>query len=223
LVRAFSSDKQITAAIRKSVLFRESNMKLQLTSALVFASLVGAVSAHADDALAGIGQTPASACFKAAAMVSRTGTALPGALRKDALVNCEQALGEKLTPKDRIATLVNRGTIESASGDIGASLADYDAALTINPNTADIYINRGSALLRAARYEEARNDFDKALALGPTNAYVAYFDRGMAQEKSGNITAAYADYKQAAALAPDYKPAKAVLARFQTARPSDHG
>lgn len=198
-------------------------MKLHLTSALVFASLLGAVSAHADDALSGIGQTPASGCFKAAAMVSRTGTALPGALRKDALENCAQALGEKLTPKDRIATLVNRGAIEAASGDIDSSLSDYDAALTINPNNADVYINRGSALIRAARFEEARNNFDKALSLGPTNAYVAYFNRGMAQEKSGNLTAAYADYKQAAMLAPDYQPAKAVLARFQTARPSEHG
>jgi tetratricopeptide (TPR) repeat protein len=198
-------------------------MKLHLTSALVFASLLGAVSAHADDALAGIGQTPATNCFKAAAMVSRTGTALPGVLRKDALGSCAEALDEKLTAKDRIATLVNRGTIEAASGDVGSSLSDYDAALAINPDMADIYINRGSVLIRAARYEEARTSFDKALSLGPTNAYIAYFDRGMAHEKAGNLTAAYADYKQAAKLAPDYQPARAVLARFQTAQPSDHG
>jgi tetratricopeptide (TPR) repeat protein len=197
-------------------------MKLQLASALVFASLFGAVSAHADEAIPRM--TPATDCFKAAAKVSRTGTALPDVLHKDALVSCAQALGEKMTTKDRIATLVNRGTIEAASGDIDSSLADYDAALTINPNMADIYIDRGSALMRAARYEDARTNFDMALSLGPTNAYIAYFDRGMAQEKTGNLTAAYADYRQAATLAPDYQPARAVLARFQTvARPSGHG
>jgi hypothetical protein len=38
----------------------------------------------------------------------------------------------------------------------------------------------------------------------------------MAQEKMGDIKAAYQDYKQAASLAPDYQPAKVELSRFQT-------
>lgn len=197
-------------------------MKLQLTSALLFAGL--AVSAHADDAITRIGKMPATDCFNAAATISRTRTALPDVQHKQALASCAQALGGKMAAKDRIATLVNRGTIEAAAGEIASSLADYDAALNINPNMADIYIDRGSALMRAARYDEARSNFDKALSLGPTNAYIAYFDRGMALEKMGNLTAAYADYQQAATLAPDYQPVKSELARFQVqTRPSGHG
>jgi tetratricopeptide (TPR) repeat protein len=199
-------------------------MKLHYTSAFVIAGLLAAMPARADGAVTRIGQTSGTDCFNAAATVSRTGIALSEAVRKNALTSCAEALTDKITAKDRVATLVNRGTIEASFGDIDSSLADYNAALALNPNMADTYIDRGSALMRAARYEEARADFDKALSLGPTNTYIAYFDRGMALEKSGNLTAAYEDYKQAVALAPDYQPARVELSRFQTvARTSGHG
>jgi tetratricopeptide (TPR) repeat protein len=198
-------------------------MKLHYASVLMVAGLLGAVPAHADP-VTSFGQTPATDCFKAATTVSQTGEALSNMLHKDAMASCAAALNEKMTPKDRIATLVNRGAIESASGEIDSAIADYNTALAMNPKMADIYINRGSALMRAARYEDARADFDTALSLSPTNVYIAYFDRGLAQEKTGNTLAAYRDYKEAARLAPDYQPAKEELARFQVVtRASGHG
>jgi tetratricopeptide (TPR) repeat protein len=191
-------------------------MKLHYASVLVVAGLVAAMPAHADGAITRIGQTPAIDCFNAANKVSHTGAALPDVLRNHAMSSCAEALTEKMTAKDRIATLVNRGTIEAASSDLDSAITDYNTALALNPKMADIYIDRGSALMRAARFEDARADFNTALSLGPTNTYIAYFDRGMAQEKMGDIKAAYQDYKQAASLAPDYQPAKAELSRFQT-------
>jgi len=191
-------------------------MKLHYASAFMVAGLLAAFPARADDTVNRIGQTPAADCFDAAGMVSHTGTALPDVLHKDAMASCTQALSGKMIAKDRIATLVNRGTIEAASGELDAAIGDYKAALTLNPKTADIYIDRGSALMRAARYQEALADFNTALSLHPTNAYIAYFNRGIAQEKLGNTMAAYQDYKQAANLAPDYQPAKTELSRFQT-------
>ena len=47
------------------------------------------------------------------------------------------------------------------------------------------------------------------------NPTLAYFSRGMAQEKLGSLTAAYRDYRQAQSLSPDFKPAAVELARFQ--------
>ena len=199
-------------------------MKLHYTTAFVVAGLLGAMPAHAAGTITTIGQTPATDCFNAAQTVSRTGNALSEPVRASVLASCAQALSDKISPKDRIATLVNRGTIEAASSNIDASLADYDAALALNPNMADIYIDRGSALMRAARYEEARVSFDKAVSLGGANTYMAYFNRAMAEEKAGSVASAYQDYKQAVALAPDYQPAKSELARFQTvARPGSKG
>lgn len=198
-------------------------MKLHYASALVVAGLFGAMPAHANTT---VGQTPAADCFNAAQTVSRSGNALPDVLNRQALARCTEALSvsNRMNAKDRTATLVNRGTIESASGDVTASLADYDAALAMNPKMAEIYIDRGTALMRAARYEDARTSFNQAVALGGTNTYIAYLNRAMAEEKSGNINGAYQDYKQAVALAPDYQPAKNELARFQTVvRPKQQG
>ena len=196
-------------------------MKLHYTTAFVIAGLLGAMPAHADTT---VGQTPATECFNAAQTVSRTGNALSEVLNRQAVSNCSEALSKKMSTKDRTATLVNRGTIEAASGDLAASLTDFDAALAMNPKMADIYIDRGTALMRAARYEEARASFDQAVSLGGTNSYIAYFNRAVAEEKAGNINSAYQDYKQAVALAPNYQPAKSELARFQTVtRPKDKG
>jgi len=193
-------------------------MKLHYATALLVAGLLGAMPAYAasSDSNSTIGQSPAADCFNAAQAVSRPGNALSEPARVAALSNCAEALSGKISSKDRTATLVNRGTIEAASGDLTSSLADYDAALALNPKMADIYIDRGSALMRVARYEEARASFDHAVSLGGANTYIAFFNRAMAEEKSGNVNSAYLDYKQAVALAPNYQPAKDELARFQT-------
>jgi Tfp pilus assembly protein PilF len=188
-------------------------MKLHYMNAFVVAGLLGAMPAHAADTAPV--KTPAANCFNAAQSVSLSGKALSDVQDRDALSSCADALSNKLTAKDRIATLINRGTIESASGDVTASLADYDAALAMNPKMGDIFINRGTALMRAARYDEARASFDQAVTLGGNNTYIAYFNRAMAEEKVGNVNGAYQDYKLAVASAPNYQPAKHELARLQ--------
>jgi hypothetical protein len=152
-------------------------MKLHYTSAFVIAGLLAAMPARADGAVTRIGQTSATDCFNAAATVSRTGIALSEAVRKNALTSCAEALTDKITAKDRVATLVNRGTIEASSGDIDSSLADYNAALALNPNMADTYIDRGSALMRAARMpakEIATGLMTVAVALALVSAPAAY-------------------------------------------------
>src|SRR6266702_4800760 len=50
-----------------------------------------------------------------------------------------------------------------AAGNDTAAIADFDAGLARNIDLAAGYMNRGSALLRAARYTEARADFDRAI------------------------------------------------------------
>ena len=200
-------------------------MKLHYKTALIVAGLLGAMPAYAasSDTSTTIGQPPAADCFNAAQAVSRPGNALSEPARAAALANCAQALSAKISAKDRIATLINRGTIEAASGDVTSSLADYDAALAMNPKMGDIFINRGTALMRVARYEEARVSFDQAVSLGGANTYIAYFNRAMAEEKGGNVNSAYLDYKLAVASAPNYQPAKNELARFQAVSGAGQG
>jgi tetratricopeptide (TPR) repeat protein len=185
-------------------------MKLYFASAAMIACLSAAPPAQAAVTVIGKGQTVD--CFRAAAKASRD--ALPMVDRSDALASCNAALADKILAKDRIATLINRGLIETSAGETDKAIADYDAALALDANMTEAYIGRGLALLRTERYEAARADFDHALAVGTDNAQIVYFDRGVAQEKVGNLTAAYHDYKQALAIAPDFKPASDELSRF---------
>lgn len=185
-------------------------MKLFLSSAI--AALFAIVPAHAATTM--VGDTPTIACARAAA-AGTPGAQFSQPTRRDALAECNAALADKIVEKDRTATLINRGIILAAAGDVSAALNDYSTALERDPSIISAYINRGSALLRAGRFEEARADFDRAISMGTDQPTLAYFNRGMANEKLGALTAAYRDYKKAQTLSPDFKPASAELARFQ--------
>lgn len=189
-------------------------MKLPLLSGAAFAALLAVLPAHAATMM--VGDTQAASCAKAA-MAERPDANRSIVARQAALTDCNAALAQKLPAADRTATLVNRGIVLAALGRTDGAVADYDAALSRDPQAADAYVNRGSVLLHEGKFDAARADFDHAIALRPGNA-VAYFNRGMANEKLGAIPAAYHDYKQAQALSPDFKPASVELARFQVER-----
>jgi tetratricopeptide (TPR) repeat protein len=194
---------------------RELNMrKLNLTyaGAAIIAGLVAAMPAPAATLM--VGRSPRVVCQEGAAMDASRGEVSIGTNR-DSIANCTEALSGKMSEVDRTATLANRGIIETAAGNEEAALGDFNQALARDPQLANVYVNRGAALLRAGRFDDARADFDHAIAMGGDNQAVAYFDRGMAEEKLGNISAAYHDYKSAQSLAPGFKPVTTELARFQ--------
>ncbi len=192
-------------------------MKTTFASVVVLAALCGIAPLHAAPLSAGhmlsVGNQPMNSCFDAAAR-DNAGT-LEQFARRAAIADCDTALStDKLRPEDRTATLTNRGILKAKAGNIDAAMEDYSAALARDPNSASIYIARGSAELHAQRYDDARADFEHALSLNPNNV-VAVFDRGVANEASGNVVAAYHDYKKAQSLDPSFQPASVELARFK--------
>src|ERR1700753_2381987 len=110
-----------------------------------------------------------------------------------------------LSQLSRAGTLVNRGTLQAAAHNDDAAVADFNAALTRDPNLAPAYMSRGAVMLRTGRYQEARADFTRAIDLQGSDLHVAYFNRGEAQEASGNLVAAYHDYRKAQELAPNFQ------------------
>jgi tetratricopeptide (TPR) repeat protein len=185
-------------------------MTMTFASAILAATLCAALPANA--ATTTYGDTPAVSCAKAAlAETPHAGISMPA--HRGALADCNAALADKLLPADRTATLINRGIVNAAAGRYEAALADYDAALARAPQMANLYLNRGTAYLHSGRFDAARADFDHALALKTDRAAIAYFSRGMASEKLGDLAAAYHDYGQAQAM--DFAPARIELARFQ--------
>jgi tetratricopeptide (TPR) repeat protein len=171
--------------------------------------------------IAGLAVTPALAlpsspapadCFRAALAVSS------GHDAQDGIAACNAALAGDLPGKMRAGTLVNRGILEAAAGQDDKAIADFTTALAQAPDLGAAYMNRGSALLRTQRYDEARSDLTRAIELGVANLHVAYFNRAEAEESLGSVTAAYHDYRKAQELAPDFKPAAQELARFSITR-----
>lgn len=181
-------------------------MKLYFVAATAIALLASAPSQAAS--VMSAGRTVQEDCFRA--VQSHTARAIA-----DGIAACNRALTGDMSQLARAGTLVNRGILQAAAGRNDAAIADFDAGLARDPNLAAGYMNRGAALLRAARYDQARADFDRAIDLNTADLHVAYFNRGEAQEASGNLVAAYHDYRKAQELMPDFKPASLELARFQ--------
>jgi lipoprotein NlpI len=71
---------------------------------------------------------------------------------------------------------INRGKARADKGTLDAAIADYDKAISLDPNWARIYNNRGFAKVRKGDFDAAIADLDKAIALDPTDAY-AYNNR----------------------------------------------
>jgi tetratricopeptide (TPR) repeat protein len=176
---------------------------LLVVTAAIF---LAAGSAARSQAISTIGGSVAQACYEAA-RDDRTDQL--------ALGECDQALKEPLSSSDRVATHVNRGIIHASRRDYANALSDYDRAIVLDPTEAEAFLNKGLLLLHmASRETEALQALDLAIAKKTTMPALAYFARGVAHEQLGQVTSAYNDYQQAAALNPKWELPKRELRRF---------
>jgi len=117
---------------------------------------------------------------------------------------------------DRIAAAyINRGVLHLMRSEFDKAVADSNVALALDNNLPEAAINRGAALLQEHRPADASVDFTHALELAPAHLERVYFDRAMAREDMGDIKGAYADYRQASQLNPQWDKPKRELARFR--------
>ena len=92
-----------------------------------------------------------------------------------------------------------RANIRSIRGEFGLAFADYERALTLQPEAHETWHSYGRALEAIGRYEQALAAFDRALALRPD--YVdAIVGRGGALKILGRTPDAYACFDRAIAL-----------------------
>jgi predicted O-linked N-acetylglucosamine transferase (SPINDLY family) len=82
-------------------------------------------------------------------------------------------------------------------------VASADAALTLKPDHAEALNNRGSALHRLGRTEEALSSYAQALAIRPDLAEAAN-NLGLALDAIGRSEDALDSYEKALAIRPDY-------------------
>jgi tetratricopeptide (TPR) repeat protein len=142
-----------------------------------------------------------------------------GAATEEDMAVCTMAITLDRENNNRLAAaLTNRSVMHLARGEYDAAIADSDAALKADKKIAEALVNRGVALEMRGRPKEAVADLTRALALGPAHAEVAYFNRAMALEDTGDLRGAYLDYRKAAQLDPHWDRPKKELSRFTVVR-----
>ena len=88
------------------------------------------------------------------------------------------------------------------AGDPARALAGYDRALTLNPNHAVAWLNRGAALRSLGRLEDAVASYNRAVAIRPDYAQ-AYSNRGNVLLDLQRMDDAVESFDRAIALKPD--------------------
>jgi tetratricopeptide (TPR) repeat protein len=165
----------------------------------VCASLV-ALPALAQMSVTTFGATEAAGCFEnARGSSSDTGP-------------CDAALARGLTKSDEKKTLVNRGIIYNRRLEVQRAREDFEAAMEIDPNLAEAYLNRGNSFLLAGRTDAALEDYQDSLSLGVSEPWAAWYNIGLVYEAKSDPAKAREAYAKAIELYPGFPEATAKLA-----------
>ena len=167
----------------------------------------GTAHAQRDDSMISFGNTDAGLCYNAAEMTG---------VSAGSLNHCDAALKDRtLSEKDRIATLVNRGILLNHRGDYTAAIADFEAALALDPEVSAASVHRGNAYFSTEQIDLAIDDYSASLQMNPRNPYIAHYNRGVANEAKKKTKLAFADFVRVTELRPGWEPA---LTRVQQYR-----
>ena len=99
---------------------------------------------------------------------------------------------------DNADAFANRGSVYFGKGQYDLAIMDYDKALSIRPDAIDFF-NRGNAYCGKSQYDLANADYNEAIRLKPDFAD-AFYNRGGAKQKLGDVAGGAADIAQAKAL-----------------------
>lgn len=128
-----------------------------------------------------------------------------------AIQHCTRAIESQKFSGEPLARLYfNRGVEWAAKGEFDRAIADYDAAIKLQPRSADTFFNRGNAWANKGDPDRAIADYDAAIKLDPKES-AAYGGRAVEWAVKGDYTRAIADYDAAIKLDP--KGASALLGR----------
>jgi tetratricopeptide (TPR) repeat protein len=103
----------------------------------------------------------------------------------------------------RSVLLYNRAQVMAGMRRLDDALADYTAVITIDPNYAEYYLDRGNILRRLGREEEALADYDTAIRLSPPFPEV-YYNRADVLLSAGQTSEGMAVLDYVLELDPDY-------------------
>ena len=134
--------------------------------------------------------------------VNRRGVS--GWIGKQEVLTADDAVGffsRAIEKKPSAADYRGRGNAWSCKGDNDKAIADYTAAIRLNPKEADAFYDRGIARENKGDWEKAIADYTKAIQLDPKFGD-AHGNRGDAYGHKGDYEKAVADYSEFIRLDP---------------------
>ena len=97
---------------------------------------------------------------------------------------------------DKGVIYLRRGDIKFANEDFNGAISDYNKAISINPNDAQMYYLRGYAKGKLKDFEASIRDYDKAIQLNPYHES-AFHLRGVSKALIKDYEGACDDWKHA--------------------------
>lgn len=126
-------------------------------------------------------------------------------ITSSSLEDCHYALEYvSLSRRDRMATYTNRGILYLALEQPAEALADFEAALAMDREKGEIYVNRGNAWFMSGDLNKAVEDYLIAAELGIEQQHLIYLNLGIAYERQRQHRMAETAYEEALALAPQW-------------------
>ncbi|MGF1492894.1 MAG: tetratricopeptide repeat protein [Microcoleaceae cyanobacterium] len=111
----------------------------------------------------------------------------------EALIHCQQAIRQFPNYAPAQVTL---GSVRYGQGDIGAAIACYQTALTLDANLAEAHTNLGSMFYKTGELELAIERYRQAIAIKP-ELTAAYWNLGLVLRQQGKFVEAEAIQQQA--------------------------
>ena len=115
-----------------------------------------------------------------------------------------------------------QGIAEGQSGDFEKAIADFDRAVQLDPNQAEVYNYRGVVKARKGDIEGAIADFDRAVQLNPKYPH-AYLNRGIVRQTKNDFRGALSDFNRYSELGPQQLPNDYVFLYIWLARSRQGG
>lgn len=184
------------------------NTRIGLGISVVALAAAVAVPASAQGAVTVIGGGLAQACYEAVEFSNVSAA--------KALETCTRALEtETMRRRDKAATHTNRGILFMRMGNNTRALWDYERGLALVPDLQETHVNVGAALYNLKRYPEALAALNQGVGSEDEDAKaIAYYNRGLTNEKLGNLQLAYEDFRSALRIKPDFEMAANQMSRF---------
>ena len=164
----------------------------------------------AQSAVISIGGPLSRSCYQAALTDDDSNSAID---------ECTRALNEvAMTPTDRAATYVNRGILRMLRGNDADADADFDAALALNRDLPDAWLNKGFLRVRRGDGRDALPLLQQGIDRRPERQALAIFARGVAYEEMGEYRSAYEDLTRAHQLEPRWSLPSKYLSHYKVVR-----